>query len=429
MATRAWLYRPDECQRPVRVQRQRVVEIDSDIAIGRADVGLGREGTDADGGAIDGEIGGLRILRERRVAEVAAQARDELIPAPGKLAERGQLQSETPASLIDGRAIVGRLIERRHAGVRIDRAVIVVHVAADVGVAEATVIGIAAEQNILPEEAAALRGQEGELVLVEVGKRVRLSGRVEPGHRERLRSLQRVVRERETHVEVDVVVLISDLAEKLLHPARIVVRPAFVVEEVPGHEIVDVVAYAAVFEFRGLPAKRTGRHLDGAAGTLRPAAGIDRQRASQRVEAERGIRAGNELDARNRRRRKQIPVDDVAECLVDPHAVLKHRQTLRGPEQRRGREAAKVEVLLIRIALRSGDADAVGVALEEVAQVERSLPQQIGATEALHVGRDILQRGAEAGQRGRADDLDLGQLENFRRIVGVRAGCRAGQRQ
>jgi len=201
-----------------------------------------------------------------------------------------------------------------------------------------------------------------------------------------------------------------------------VVRPAFVVEEVSGHEIVDVVAQAAVFELRGLPAEGTGRHFDRAARTLRPAAGIDRQRTSQRIEAERGVRAGNELDARNRRRRKEIPVDDVAERFVDPHSILKHRQTLRGPEQRRGCEAAKVEIPLIGIALRSGDADAVGVALEKVAQVERSLPHEIDATETLHVGGDVLQRRAQAGQRRRADDLDLGQLENFRRIVGVRSG-------
>ena len=76
-------------QRPARVQGQGVVEIDSDVAIGRADVGLGREGADADGRPIDGEIGRLRILHERRVAEVAAHARDELILASGKLAEHG----------------------------------------------------------------------------------------------------------------------------------------------------------------------------------------------------------------------------------------------------------------------------------------------------------------------------------------------------
>src|SRR4029078_1823159 len=98
----------------------------------------------------------------------------------------------------------------------------------------------------LPEEAAALRGQEGELVFVAVGKRVRLSGRVEPRYRERLRSLQIVIRECETHIEVELVVLIPDLAEKLFHPARIVVRAALVVEDVSGDEIDDAVDGAAV---------------------------------------------------------------------------------------------------------------------------------------------------------------------------------------
>ena len=83
-----------------------------------------------------------------------------------------------------------------------------------------------------------------------------------------------------------------------------------------------------------------------AARILRAALGVDRQRAAQRVESEHRVRAGNQLDAGDRRLRQQVPVDDVAERLVDAHAVLEHRQALGHAEQRRGREPAKVDVRL-----------------------------------------------------------------------------------
>ena len=46
---------------------------------------------------------------------------------------------------------------------------------------------------------------------------------------------------------------------------------------------------------------------------------------------------------------KQVPVDRVAEGLVDAHAVLVDRQTLRRTEHRRGLEAAIQDVGLERV--------------------------------------------------------------------------------
>ena len=56
--------------------------------------------------------------------------------------------------------------------------------------------------------------------------------------------------------------------------------------------------------------------------------------------------------------REEIPVDGVAERLVDADAVLIHDESLRQTEQRRRREAAELQVGLERIALGFVDVDA-----------------------------------------------------------------------
>ena len=97
----------------------------------------------------------------------------------------------------------------------------------------------------------------------------------------------------------------------------------------------------------------------------RAALRVDRDRAAQRVQPERRVRAGNQLDAGDRRLRDQVPVDAVAERLVDAHAVEEDRDALRRAEQRRGAEAAHVDVRLVRVALRRIEADATGVLIED----------------------------------------------------------------
>ena len=93
---------------------------------------------------------------------------------------------------------------------------------------------------------------------------------------------------------------------------------------------------------------------------------VDGERPAERVQAEGGIRARQDLHAGDGRLRNQIPVHDIAERLVDAHAVLEYRNALRKPEHGRCCEPAEVHVGLEGIALRVIDRDAGGILLEEI---------------------------------------------------------------
>ena len=209
----------------------------------------------------------------------------------------------------------------------------------------------------------------------------------------------------------------AHLAEKLRDPARIVKGPAAVAQEVAGDEAVEVAGGATRLEGSARAPERAARRAQRDARVGASALCVHRQRASERVEAERR-RAGDELHAGDRRGRQKVPVHHVAERLVQPHAVEEDRHALRRPEERRGRESAVADVRLERVPLAGIDADASRVPLQEVGSAQWPLPADFLRPVGLDAGRDILQRGAETGHRCRPDDLDhLSVLEGLGRIV------------
>ena len=200
-----------------------------------------------------------------------------------------------------------------------------------------------------------------------------------------------------------------------------------VLRQVAGDEPVPVAGHAALLDLQAAPPERAARQLHRAARVLAAALGVDRQRATQGVQAEQGVRARDELDARDGRLRQQVPVHHVAERLVDAHAVLEHRQALRHPHQRRGGEAAKGDVQLVRVALCRVHGDAARVALQELRQVALALFAHLLAGVDLHVGRHVAQRRAQARQGCGTDHIDLGQLQRLGRVVGGQGGRRTGE--
>ena len=196
--------------------------------------------------------------------------------------------------------------------------------------------------------------------------------------------------------------------------------PAGVVCDISGGEIIDAVVRAAVFELRAATPKTTGRQFHRGARILRAALGIYRERTAKRVETEHWIGSWDELDRRDRGARQQIPVDHVTKGLVDSHAILKYRNTLWRSEQRRCGEAAKVEILLVRVPLPRADTDAIGIAVQEPGQVERPLPGEIAIAEHLDICWDVRECGAEPRQGRRADDLHPRQFEDFGRVIRAR---------
>jgi hypothetical protein len=228
------------------------------------------------------------------------------------------------------------------------------------------------QQDVFRQKAADFRCEEFEPVDVLVRERVGLLVVPEKRQRQRLRSLQLVVGQRESDVDIGLLVLVADLAEELLDAARIVIGPAVVVVEVPGREPVEPIRSAPYLELGRIGSERSAGRLDRRSRILRAAFRVDRERAAERIETERGHRARKQLHARDRGARQQVPVHDVAESLVDAHAVLEHRDALRRAEQRRRRQSAEIERLLVRVALPGRRAHAVCVLLEELG--ERRLP-------------------------------------------------------
>src|SRR5207244_7354913 len=123
--------------------------------------------------------------------------------------------------------------------------------------------------------------------------------------------------------------VMSELGEELPHAARIVFRPAAVIGQVAGSEIMRGAPLAAKLELGSAASERSRVRRDGYARVPRTALGVDRQRTAQRVETEHRIRARYELQAFDGRRRQQVPVDHVAERFVDAHAVQEYRDALR----------------------------------------------------------------------------------------------------
>ncbi|MPN24114.1 hypothetical protein SDC9_171508 [bioreactor metagenome] len=154
------------------------------------------------------------------------------------------------------------------------------------------------------------------------------------------------------------------------------------------------------------------------------ALGADGQRPAQGVEAESRIRTGDQVDAGNRRMGNQVPVHGIAEGFVDAHAVDVDRQSLRGAEQRRGGEAAVVEVGLVGVALDFVDRHGRRLALQLLGDVQALDFLQPAVIQRQDIGRQVQARHPYAGQWRGADDLDGGGGHGL-----LRPGGREGRRK
>src|SRR4029077_11368138 len=106
-----------------------------------------------------------------------------------------------------------------------------------------------------------------------------------------------------------------------------------------------------------------------AAGILRTALCVDRNGTTQGVQAEGRIGTRNQLDTRDGGLGDQIPVDYVAERLVDTDTILENGYALRCTEKRRCTEAAKADIRLEGIPLRRIRRESSGILLQVVRDV------------------------------------------------------------
>jgi hypothetical protein len=304
---------------------------------------------------------------------------------------------------------------------------LVVDVAAGVARARAAPVEVGRERRRVVEPSHERAAQEREAVAVLVGPGVRDPRRVEPRGGDRLAALEPVVGSRECEGRIGRRIAPADLREQAPHAARVVIGPAGVVAQVERDESVDAPRGAAGLDRELSATERSGADFDGAAGKAVAPLGLHHDRAAERVEPEHRIRAGHQLESRDRAHRDRVPVDDVAERLVDAHAVLEHRHALRRPEHGRGEEAAEQEVLLERVALGVVERRAGRVPREEARDVVLARSLEVAAAERLDVAGELRQRDAEPGQRGGGDHLDAGQRDGIGRRL--RCGNGGGERR
>ncbi len=226
-------------------------------------------------------------------------------------------------------------------------------------------------------------------------------------------------------------------AVEVLRVRRRQVAPAVLVEAVAHQVPAPAAAVAGGLEGRLGAAERAAVELQASARIAEAGLGLDRDRAAERVEAEHRIGAGEQAHALDRRFRDQVPVDGVAEHLIDAHAVQVHRHALRTAEQRRGGEAAELHVRLQRVVLRAVGRHAGQMAVHEVGQVQRLRAVQRVVVDRLHVVRKLARGDLGAGDRrdaDHADEVERGHVLRVRRRrlggagVAEQAGQRGGER-
>jgi hypothetical protein len=167
---------------------------------------------------------------------------------------------------------------------------------------------------------------------------------------------------------------------------------------------------AALRELDGAAPVRARQQLQRRARVLEAVLGLHRQRAAQRVQAEQRVGAGVERQRRDGGLGDEVPADDVAEGLVQSHAVQVERQALLRAQQRRGRVAAEVDVGLQRVALHLVEMDAAQAPVQEAGQVQRLAAFEVGGAGRLHGGGNPVARHVHARHGRQADDLDAFEL-------------------
>ena len=120
--------------------------------------------------------------------------------------------------------------------------------------------------------------------------------------------------------------------------------------------------------------------------------------AAERIQSERGI-VGHQIHGLYGGGRNQIPVDGVAERLIDAHAVLINRKPLRCAGHRRSNEAAKFYVRLEWVAGNFIDGNARHVLLQGIGDVQRPGLLDLIGVDDIDARRHLVGIDIGAGKR------------------------------
>ncbi len=284
------------------------------------------------------------------------------------------------------------------------------------------VVDVAAQQDVVGRPVGRGQLKELRLVLDRLGKREDAGAvGLQQLDRRRAGGAQGAVGGRAGNMDGEVVPFPAQIEIALRDPAAIELAIAIVMDAPEGAVETDIADLHPAFGEAGHVAKRAARGLHVGAVEVEAVLHVQRHRAAERVEAEHGVVA---LDRHpiDRELRDQFPVDDIAERLVDAHAVLIHRETLRHAGDRRRLEAAIDEIGLIGAALLAVEIDAREIARGRAGhEIVRAVAVQRAAAQRLDVGRHLVEIDAAARQRRVADDRQARQ-ENRGSPRGVRRG-------
>ena len=205
-----------------------------------------------------------------------------------------------------------------------------------------------------------------------------------------------------THVEVEFssIVLGADVAIETANVRRRKVAKSVVVYSFEcdvGGKIVDLLAPLR----RSLHAAERSTHgVDFGAVIVEAVFHLHNDRAAERIQPERGI-VGHQIHGLYGGGRNQIPVDGIAECFIDAHAVLINRKPLRSARNRGSNEAAKIYARRKWIAGDFIDGDARHVVLQGIGDVQRIGSLDLIGVDDIDTRRHLVGIDAGAGKRRR----------------------------
>ncbi len=190
----------------------------------------------------------------------------------------------------------------------------------------------------------------------------------------------------------------------------------------------DIADLAAILRRELPPAEGAARGCGLAALEAEAGLHLDHQRAAERVQAIDRV-GRDDAHLGDGDVGHQVPVEVVAEGLVQAHAVLVDGDARRRAEHRRGREAAVLHIRLKRVVLVGVEVDAAEALVEHRAEPGRALARGVGGGKAARVRRQLVAVDAAAGKRAGADHLDLGQGHRRLRRCRVRQRGKRERRQ
>ncbi len=199
----------------------------------------------------------------------------------------------------------------------------------------------------------------------------------------------------------------ADIAIEITNIGGLEITPTALVQPASGDVCRGVAALDPVLQLSLVVRERAAQKFDLGAVVREPVLHPHRQSPAQGIEAEYRIGA-DEVHPVDRKLWDQIPVDRIAERLIEPHPVQIDREPLRVTLQRGGKEPVVEKVGLERVAGGVVERDARDVFIERPQHLRVAVPADIAIGQYLGLSRHLVAIDPRPEQRRHSDNLDGG---------------------